>query len=43
MHKGITATAWFYGPQGRVLRLNIQDEELNLKWIILNGDKINKS
>lgn len=30
--KGITATAGgFYGPQGRVLRLNIQDEELNDK------------
>jgi uridine phosphorylase len=30
--KGITATAGgFYGPQGRVLRLNIQDEELNTK------------
>ena len=32
MHKGITATAGgFYGPQGRVLRLKIQDEELNSK------------
>lgn len=32
MHKGITATAGgFYGPQGRVLRLNIQDEFLNTK------------
>lgn len=32
MHKGITATAGgFYGPQGRVLRLEIQDEELNSK------------
>ncbi len=32
MHKGITATAGgFYGPQGRVLRLNIQDDELNSK------------
>jgi uridine phosphorylase len=32
MHKGITATAGgFYGPQGRVLRLNIQDEQLNDK------------
>ena len=32
MFKGITATAGgFYGPQGRVLRLNIQDEELNAK------------
>jgi uridine phosphorylase len=32
IHKGITATAGgFYGPQGRVLRLNIQDENLNDK------------
>ncbi len=32
MHKGITATAGgFYGPQGRVLRLIIQDENLNSK------------
>jgi uridine phosphorylase len=32
MHKGITATAGgFYGPQGRVLRLAIQDENLNKK------------
>jgi uridine phosphorylase len=32
MHKGITATAGgFYGPQGRVLRLSIQDEALNSK------------
>jgi uridine phosphorylase len=32
MHKGITATAGgFYGPQGRVLRLEIQDESLNSK------------
>lgn len=32
MHKGITATAGgFYGPQGRVLRLEIQDPELNSK------------
>lgn len=30
IHKGITGTAGgFYGPQGRVLRLNIQDPELN--------------
>lgn len=30
--KGITATSGgFYGPQGRVLRLNIQDENLNAK------------
>ncbi len=32
IHKGITATAGgFYGPQGRVLRLNIQDQNLNAK------------
>lgn len=32
MHKGITATSGgFYGPQGRVLRLQIQDESLNSK------------
>ncbi len=32
MHKGITATAGgFYAPQGRVLRLEIQDPELNSK------------
>jgi uridine phosphorylase len=32
MHKGITATAGgFYGPQGRVLRLDIQDDKLNSK------------
>ncbi|HSD05638.1 nucleoside phosphorylase [Flavobacterium sp.] len=32
IYKGITATAGgFYGPQGRVLRLNIQDPELNSK------------
>ena len=32
MHKGITGTSGgFYGPQGRVLRLNIQDEKLNDK------------
>jgi len=32
MHKGITATAGgFYGPQGRVLRLPIQDNDLNSK------------
>jgi len=32
MHKGITATAGgFYGPQGRVLRLEIQDKNLNSK------------
>ena len=32
MHKGITATiGGFYGPQGRVLRLPIQDSGLNAK------------
>ncbi|WP_298151994.1 nucleoside phosphorylase [Flavobacterium sp.] len=32
MHKGITATAGgFYGPQGRILRLEIQDNDLNSK------------
>src|SRR5690606_18308627 len=32
MHKGITATAGgFYGPQGRILRLDIQDSALNSK------------
>lgn len=32
IHKGITATAGgFYGPQGRVLRLSIQDPDLNSK------------
>ncbi|UOX33391.1 nucleoside phosphorylase [Flavobacterium sediminilitoris] len=32
MHKGFTGTAGgFYGPQGRVLRLDIQDPELNTK------------
>ena len=32
IHKGLTATAGgFYGPQGRILRLEIQDSELNNK------------
>jgi uridine phosphorylase len=32
MHKGFTGTAGgFYGPQGRVLRLGIQDADLNSK------------
>lgn len=32
IYKGFTGTAGgFYGPQGRVLRLNIQDSELNSK------------
>ncbi|MFT3796310.1 nucleoside phosphorylase [Flavobacterium sp.] len=39
MHKGITATAGgFYGPQGRVLRLEIQDSELNNKMDNFNFD-----
>jgi uridine phosphorylase len=37
IHKGITATAGgFYGPQGRVLRLPIQDAGLNGKMDIFN-------
>ena len=43
IHKGITATAGgFYGPQGRVLRLAIQDENLNAKMdnIIFETNKI---
>ena len=43
IHKGITATAGgFYGPQGRVLRLNIQDENLNSKMDCFNfeGNRI---
>ncbi|OMQ09065.1 nucleoside phosphorylase [[Flexibacter] sp. ATCC 35103] len=43
MFKGITATAGgFYGPQGRVLRLNIQDEALNSKMdsFTFNEEKI---
>jgi uridine phosphorylase len=43
MHKGITATAGgFYGPQGRVLRLNIQDEKLNSKMdnFLFEGNRI---
>jgi len=37
--KGITGTAGgFYGPQGRVLRLNIQDENLNSKMDSFNYD-----
>lgn len=41
--KGITATAGgFYGPQGRILRLNIQDEKLNSKMdnFKFNGNRI---
>jgi len=43
IHKGITATAGgFYGPQGRVLRLPIQDPGLNSKMDIFNfnGNRI---
>jgi len=43
IHKGITATAGgFYGPQGRVLRLNIQDENLNSKMdnFLFEGNRI---
>ena len=37
IHKGITATAGgFYGPQGRVLRLPLQDPELNTKMSSFN-------
>jgi len=37
--KGITATAGgFYGPQGRILRLDIQDPELNDKMDSFNFD-----
>lgn len=37
--KGITGTAGgFYGPQGRMLRLNIQDERLNSKMDSFNYD-----
>jgi uridine phosphorylase len=39
IHKGITATAGgFYGPQGRILRLEIQDGELNHKMDKFNFD-----
>lgn len=43
IHKGITATAGgFYGPQGRVLRLQLQDATLNSKIAAFNfkGNKI---
>ncbi|MBA4154757.1 nucleoside phosphorylase [Flavobacterium sp.] len=37
IYKGFTGTAGgFYGPQGRVLRLGIQDPELNLKMDAFN-------
>jgi uridine phosphorylase len=43
IHKGLTATAGgFYGPQGRILRLDIQDRELNSKMdnFDFNGHRI---
>ncbi|HRE78011.1 MAG TPA: nucleoside phosphorylase [Flavobacterium sp.] len=41
IHKGFTGTAGgFYGPQGRVLRLNIQDAELNSKMDSFNYNGI---
>lgn len=43
IHKGITATAGgFYGPQGRILRLDIQDTTLNDKLFTFNfnGNRI---
>jgi uridine phosphorylase len=43
MHKGITCTiGGFYGPQGRVLRLPIQDNQLNSKMdhFQFNGNRI---
>lgn len=43
IHKGFTGTAGgFYGPQGRVLRLQIQDPELNSKMdtFDFNGTKM---
>jgi uridine phosphorylase len=43
IHKGITATSGgFYGPQGRVLRLQIQDENLNSKMdsFVFDGNNI---
>lgn len=43
IHKGFTATAGgFYGPQGRILRLDIQDKKLNQKMdqFEYNGIKI---
>jgi uridine phosphorylase len=41
IHNGFTGTAGgFYGPQGRVLRLNIQDEELNGKMDSFNHNGI---
>ncbi|WP_347925994.1 nucleoside phosphorylase [Pontimicrobium sp. SW4] len=42
MYKGITATAGgFYGPQGRVLRLPLFDNEMNSKMDSFNHDGVN--
>ena len=44
IYKGITATAGgFYGPQGRVLRLPLQDPELNSKMDSFNYEGIRVS
>jgi len=41
MHKGFTGTAsGFYGPQGRILRLDIQDNDLNKKMDAFNFNGI---
>lgn len=41
IHKGFTATApGFYGPQGRVLRLEIQDPQLNTKMDSFNHNGV---
>ncbi len=41
IHKGLTATAGgFYGPQGRILRLPIQDADLNNKMDAFNFNGI---
>jgi uridine phosphorylase len=43
IHKGITATAsGFYGPQGRILRLDIQDAKLSSKMdnFLFEGNRI---
>lgn len=44
IHKGLTATAGgFYGPQGRVLRLSLQDPNLNSKMDAFNFNGISIS
>lgn len=41
VHKGLTATAGgFYGPQGRILRLPLQDTDLNFKMDSFNFNGI---